>query len=523
VVIHRIVAALSKIATAEEVAETAVRETVTAFGAVAGALFVFEGEAFRILRAVGYPQALIERWTKRGTYEIVAMARAGKASFTHSRLSDSRWDAHELGDGAACMVPLNAGGRAFGIMTLSFDHVREFREEERETLMTLGAHCAQSLERALLFEAERRALAAAEAARRELEGVLEQLPVAAAVVRTDGRIFVNRQAAKIYGTDIRETDREHYPDPTTTLKHPDGRALVADEVPIVRALRGEVVSGKELVITPSKGEDRLVRVNAGPVRDDSGRIGAAVAVFADVTDEARMAKELRLLLDQLRDAVRVRDDFLSIAGHELRTPLAALSAQLVGLRVMQLDDEARAKKLAAAERQTRRLKSLVDQLLDVSRIVDGKLQLAREEIDLSALVREVVARLSEDFQRDGTPLDVSLSGPVLGRWDRLRVELVVTNLLTNALRYGQRRPVLLKVTGDEKLARVIVEDHGLGIRSEDQERIFERFVRAVESREFGGLGVGLWLARQIAVAHEGSLTVESEFNRGSRFLLALPR
>jgi PAS domain S-box-containing protein len=251
-------------------------------------------------------------------------------------------------------------------------------------------------------------------------------------------------------------------------------------------------------------------------RDEAGVVVRVIGAMSDISEQRR-------LLDELRSAVLVRDDFLSCAGHELRTPLAALGAQLLGLQQLPLDDTRRAAKLAAAERQVARLTTLVDELLDVSRIVHGKLRLERESGDLSAIVREVVARLSEEFQRSGTPLEVDAPAPVVGRWDKLRVDLVITNLLTNALRYGERRPVKVTVDGDRDHARVTVEDHGLGIRIEDQERIFERFVRAVPSRQFGGLGVGLWLARQVVDAHGGRLAVASEAGVGSRFTVELPR
>jgi len=120
-------------------------------------------------------------------------------------------------------------------------------------------------------------------------------------------------------------------------------------------------------------------------------------------------------------------------------------------------------------------------------------------------------------------LEVEAATPAVGRWDRLRLDLLVTNLLTNALRYGDRRPVAVRVVSEANEVRVVVVDQGMGIRPEDQERIFERFVRAVPARQFGGLGIGLWLSRQIAEAHGGSLRVTSAPGAGSTFTLSLPR
>ena len=247
-------------------------------------------------------------------------------------------------------------------------------------------------------------------------------------------------------------------------------------------------------------------------RDAAGNAVRAVGAFTDVTEQHH-------LLDELRHAVAVRDDFLSIAGHELRTPLAALSAQILGLQQLPLDDATRARKLAAAERQVRRLSTLVDELLNMTRIAHDTLRLEPDELDLAQLVREAAARLAEDFQREGTRLEVDAAEAVIGRWDRSRLELVVTNLIGNALRHGQRQPVRVRVEAAGERARVIVEDRGPGVPVEDRERIFERFARDESSRRVGGLGVGLWLSRQIVEAHGGRLTLEE----GARFTVELPR
>ena len=653
--IHRVVAALSARVTAADVAEALAHEVTAALEACAAAVFLFDDERNRIVlvRTLGYPAGVPERWTEApiDTSPLLSGVRAGELAFTPSRLRDARFDASlssVFGDGAGVVAPMAAGGRVLGCLAISYDRVREFPPAELEFITTLAAHCAQSFERARLFEAERAARDAADAARRQLAAVIEQLPAGISIIGKDRSVVMNASAIEIFGA----RRISELPDDARfrgRMKHLDGRDYAIAELPITRALQGGTVAGEEMLITRSDDtRERRLRVNAAPIRQPDGGIDYAVAVFHDITEEHRAQEELRTserryaavlratndviwdvdpavgvvqwsdalqrvfgyraeeasqhprggyawwlehihpddraavlagyaqaryggadawngqyrfrhangsyvptidrcvfqrdesgrvvrvvgaiadvseqhrLLDELRAAVLVRDDFLSAAGHELRTPLAALSAQLLGLKQLPLDEARRAHKLAAAERQVARLTTLVDELLDVSRIVHGKLRLERERVDLALLVREVVARLAEDFVRGGTTLEVDAPAPVSGRWDRLRIDLVVTNLLTNALRYGERRPVRIAVALAGGRARIVVEDHGLGIRPEDQERIFERFVRAVPSRQFGGLGVGLWLSRQIVDAHGGRLTVESESGQGSRFTVELP-
>ena len=231
---------------------------------------------------------------------------------------------------------------------------------------------------------------------------------------------------------------------------------------------------------------RQLRADARSLRLPARRRRRVVRLIGALTD----VSEQRRLLDELRDAVLVRDDFLSFAGHELRTPLAALSAQLLGLKQLPLDDARRADKLGAAERQVRgsRSSSTSCSTSRASCTASCGSSATRRSV---GVVGEAAARLAEEFQRAARRSRSTPRRPVAGRWDRLRIDLVVTNLLTNALRYGERKPVRVTVRTDGDRAVVIVEDHGLGIRPEDQERIFERFVRAVPSRQFGGLGVGL--------------------------------
>src|SRR6185295_10833538 len=152
---------------------------------------------------------------------------------------------------------------------------------------------------------------------------------------------------------------------------------------------------------------------------------------------------------------------------------------------------------------------LIDSLLDLSRMQRGQMLLAREPIDLGAVVQEVVARLGEQAQLASCPLAVEQAAPAVGRWDRLRLEQVVTNLLTNAFKYGAGKPVRVVVSAGEGLARLSVVDQGIGISPADQQRIFEPFERATTLAQGHSLGLGLYLVRQIVQAHNGRITVTS--------------
>ncbi|RKH67037.1 response regulator [Corallococcus aberystwythensis] len=226
----------------------------------------------------------------------------------------------------------------------------------------------------------------------------------------------------------------------------------------------------------------------------------------------------------LEEAVRARDDFLSVASHELKTPLAAFRLQL-DLIERGLGADARAlmrERLFLTRRQVQRLASIVETLLDVSQLSAGPLSLVAEEVDLSALVAEVLARTQEEAARVGCTLTLRKPGPVLGRVDRARVEQVMENLLSNALKYGPGKPVEVHVEAEGRRVRLSVVDQGMGVRPEDQERIWERFERAVSVRNFGGLGLGLWITRQVVEAHGGSVGVRETPGGGATFSVSLP-
>jgi PAS domain S-box-containing protein len=267
-----------------------------------------------------------------------------------------------------------------------------------------------------------------------------------------------------------------------------------------------------------------------PVLDDDGTVLEWLGTCIDLTEHKRADEEVRASRDQLdalykreQEAVRARDDFLSIASHELRTPLTPLRLQVQILRRLLAQGESlRREKLVASldtlERQTERLGRLVSDLLDVSRITAGKLTLRRERLDLADVARDVVERYA-GASRSRIALTTE-SAP--GSWDRASLEQVATNLLANAIKYGEGKPIDVTVAPRDGVAVLAVRDRGIGIAAGDVERIFGRFERATSATSYGGLGLGLYIAQQIAVAHGGRISVESAPGQGATFTVALP-
>lgn len=261
------------------------------------------------------------------------------------------------------------------------------------------------------------------------------------------------------------------------------------------------------------------------VVDLGGSVPVRASFVVDLSELKRMETERNRLYEEARDAVKARDAFLSVAGHEIRTPLSALNLIVYQLarQVRALGNEKAIDLAARCEKQVARLIRLADELLDVSRISAGSLHLDPEEMDLALLAREVVERLEEGARRAGCALTVDANGSVSGYWDRLRLEQVVSNLLTNALKFGAGEPVEVAVTsvGDEAI--LFVRDHGIGIHDADQRRIFGRFERAVSRETYPGMGLGLWITREIVEAHGGRIGVESRPGAGALFRVTLPR
>lgn len=292
---------------------------------------------------------------------------------------------------------------------------------------------------------------------------------------------------------------------------------------LARAQEDERFDGEEWRVRQD-GTRIWVEVSLTPLLDEAGTPRGYAHVVRDISERKR-------LIDELRVAVQARDEFLSIASHELRTPLTSLRLQLQSMEplvagvVRKVPDAARlASKLSAVLRHTGRIKDLVEALLDVSRIKSGRLELRRESLDVTEVVREVVSHLEAVRAASETELRIHApGGAIMGEFDRLRLEAVVTNLLSNALKFGRGQPVDIVVGQDEDTVCLAVRDTGIGINPENHSRIFERFERAVPESHYGGFGVGLWIVRRVVEAHGGSVQVESRVGCGTTVRVVLPR
>jgi signal transduction histidine kinase/CheY-like chemotaxis protein len=250
----------------------------------------------------------------------------------------------------------------------------------------------------------------------------------------------------------------------------------------------------------------------------------------ELATRVALAIESALLYRRAREAIRERDEFLSIAAHELNTPLATLSLLIeamleAGLAAEQAGEDvglAVGDGLERARRQVKRLGRLVTNLLDVSRISAYRLELELVDTDLVATVREVVEQFGPELTRAGCGLTLDLPGELRGRWDASRLGQVLTNLLSNACKYGGHKPIEVALRRDGNRARLTVRDHGIGLPEDELEQIFELFGRAISARPFSGLGLGLYVSRKVVEAHGGRIQARAADHEGAEFEVELP-
>lgn len=354
--------------------------------------------------------------------------------------------------------------------------------------------------------------------------LLESVPDAIVIVdRGGGIVFANAQAHLLFGYDPGDLPgrkvEELLPDRFRAGHRGHRESYQAG--PRTRAMG----AGRELVGLRRDGTEFPAEIALSPIHAPEGML--AITAVRDLTERKRTEEKARLYR-QAQEEVRARDEFISIAAHELRTPVTALHVQIQVLQrfahrggsgVLPL----LVPRLEALEGQVRRLGQVVEDLLDLSRVRLGRLELRREEVDLAELARAAVAPYQADPSlARGSTVAVRADGPVRARLDRMRIEQVLGNLLGNAVKFGEGRPVEVSVADRGDRVVVAVADHGGGVAREDRERIFGQFERAAPAQHFGGLGLGLYVAHQIVEAHGGTIGVDDTPGGGATFTVSLP-
>jgi signal transduction histidine kinase len=234
-----------------------------------------------------------------------------------------------------------------------------------------------------------------------------------------------------------------------------------------------------------------------------------------------LSTENARLYDRAQRALRAREEFLSIAAHELRGPLSVMNLAVQTLKRRDVPEATRDRMVSLVEREGGRLTRFAEDITEITRIRAGVMRFDDAEVDLVEVVREVVVRLEPDIERSGSTVSIEAAHPVVGRWDRLRIDQVVTNLLANALKFGLGRPIEVSVAAADGWATLVVSDRGLGVLASKREVIFRPFERAVPVRHYGGLGLGLFIVRTIVTRYGGTVHDEPRVRDGSRFVVRI--
>ncbi|MFY2557169.1 PAS domain-containing sensor histidine kinase [Corallococcus terminator] len=357
-----------------------------------------------------------------------------------------------------------------------------------------------------------------------LESVLDLSPIALLLMEPhSGKVlFANQAAHQLFGGKFPLGVPVEQYDVFFHVIGPRGATLPNEETPGARAARGETLRRAPLTLQTGPGVVREFLVDSEQLPAMHGHPATVVLALQDVT-------QLKDIEVRLQEAVRLRDEFLTVASHELKTPLTPLQIKLQGLAreaaMPTSEEHLRESVLRASEStslQVRKLAALINDLLDVTQLTGAPLPLELGRVDLAAVAREVADQLRSQAAQADCVLEVQAPGPVMGWWDARRLEQVVRGLMSNAIKYGPGRPVRIRVEERDGRGRLTVRDEGIGIAHEDLGRIFEKFGRAVSSRNYGGLGLGLFISRRIVEAHQGTIRAESQRGHGATFLVELP-
>jgi len=331
-------------------------------------------------------------------------------------------------------------------------------------------------------------------------------------------VYCSPEMLKLWGVSLQEFKNNRLL--LQSKVHPDDREKMLDSIKAAIANNG--VYDFEYRIVPEPGVVRWVhsrgRRTLDPVTKEPLRFAGIVY---DITEKKE--KE-----EALHRAIAARQEFFTIAGHELKTPLTCMQLQLavLELQIKEAASEDLKSVLNPSMRKQSehlmRITKIVDNILDETRITEGRLSLQKEAFNLTQMVKDVLSQFQVTADLAGVSIEFETTGEILGHWDRFRLEQVLLNLLINALKYGNNKPIRVLVEGRSDLATFTVLDSGKGIPSAEQTKIFQRFERGEETSRSNGLGLGLFISKTIIEAHGGEIKLESEPGKGSAFIVELP-
>lgn len=303
---------------------------------------------------------------------------------------------------------------------------------------------------------------------------------------------------------------------------------------IRRGLTGEVVEIPPILYVPQEtgisGDPKWVTGFMYPIKDKTGKLVEVVLTHQDITAKTIAEQALKKSRDELQTALNARDEFISICSHELKTPITSIKLQFQLAEKMLNDGDERVaskenltKRIITTNRQLDRMTRLIDEMLDITRINTGKLQMEKKSINLKDLLEESLSRFTTQLEIAG--IETTTDFPE-GNWnvtgDRFRLEQVISNIITNTLKYGEGNPFVVRLRQRENFVRMEFSDRGIGIRPEDTERIFNRFERVTSATNISGMGLGLFISRQIVLAHNGRIWAEDNKPRGTTFVVEIP-
>jgi signal transduction histidine kinase len=244
--------------------------------------------------------------------------------------------------------------------------------------------------------------------------------------------------------------------------------------------------------------------------------------FAEtLASRTALAVENAIVYQEARDALKAKDEFLTVLAHEIRGPITSIHLCVQAMTSSTATASDMPKMLAIIEREDRRLSGFVNELVDLRKIQSGQIQFALEEVALGDVVREAVDSLSTELAESRSALSITMEGRPVGQWDKYGLRQVVTNLLSNAIKFGDGKPLVVGFREDQGKTILQVTDHGIGIEAEKLDEIFNPFQRGVPVRNYGGLGLGLYIARTIVEGLGGNIRVQSKPKEGTTFTVEL--